>query len=141
MLTIGILPPCPEIWRRGGRVVGISEYRAPKIPRRCIGAYIGYSLGFFFLSMDLLGVAFSLFALGISFLGWCERGRLNVNYSCSRTLRRRGGNNVQWHVRPLVPPRRQRSSRTRMRITSPLVNSINAPHIGASSRPALPSRT
>lgn len=103
LLTIGMLAPYPEIWRRGGRVVGISEYPVGRIPRPSIGAYVG-PLDFLFLSMDSLGAAFSLFALGIASLGRCEKDRLNVKCSCSRTFRRPWRNNVHQRVSSLVTP-------------------------------------
>lgn len=61
ILLLGIAPPYPEIWKRRGRVVGISKDPQPKflVLAEC-------ALDFVFLAMDSLGAGFSLFALGMS---------------------------------------------------------------------------
>lgn len=44
ILSIGILPPYPEIWKRRGRVIGISEYfrATPGIERMAYSSQIGF---------------------------------------------------------------------------------------------------
>lgn len=52
ILNIGLLPPYPEMWKRGGRVVGISKYAVDFTPYRlhCSRFYIprhGFAGGMF----------------------------------------------------------------------------------------------
>lgn len=77
ILILGIIPPYPEIWKRRGRVVGISEDR-----QTVFLVMADVDLDFLFLAMDSLGADFSLCALGIYRISQVVYYLLNVR-SCS----------------------------------------------------------
>lgn len=68
VLALGILPPYPELWKRRGRVVGISKWGCSIKCYICQFYWLMYCTcvpDFVFLGMDALGAIFSLLALGM----------------------------------------------------------------------------
>ncbi len=61
LLGLGLIPPYFEIWKRRGRVVGISMYKT-ELRLHWILAYD--MSDFLFLLTDFLGAVFSLLSIG-----------------------------------------------------------------------------
>ena len=61
LLAAGLIPPYYEIWKRRGRVVGISKSCKSKV----LPALSNFATDWVFLSIDWLGAFFSLMALGM----------------------------------------------------------------------------
>ena len=59
ILSAGLLPPYFELWKRGGRVVGISQ-----LPLSPIRGLANIPVDWLFLSIDWLGCFLSLISLG-----------------------------------------------------------------------------
>lgn len=60
LLSVGLLPPYFELWKRDGRVIGFSKFGFVRVPDRVLS----WPTDWVFLSIDTLGGLFSLFALG-----------------------------------------------------------------------------
>ena len=69
-LVLGLVPPYFELWKRSGRVIGISKWLAPCVGKlgnqKNMNEALAKSrfLDWVFLGMDALGALFSTFALG-----------------------------------------------------------------------------